>query len=96
MAISLRSVLLAGAVFGAASAKTQKVAGSVAAPKGQKTLTLGVLGDYGWSGWSPANDYFCNEVTPILTANNITIPRELQNDCDTGDRAAAQNASWSQ
>ena len=44
MAISLRSVLLAGAVFGAASAKTQKVAGSVAAPKGQKTLTLGVLG----------------------------------------------------
>lgn len=44
MATSLRSVLLAGAVIGAASAKTQKVPGSVAAPKGQKTLTVGVLG----------------------------------------------------
>jgi hypothetical protein len=35
-------------------------------------------------------------VTPVLTANNITIPRELQNDCDTGDTAAAKNASAAQ
>ncbi|KUL87372.1 hypothetical protein ZTR_04645 [Talaromyces verruculosus] len=95
MASSLRSVLLAGVVIGA-SATTQNVPGSVAAPKGQKTLTVGILGDFGWSGWNPANEYFCNEVTPVLQANNITIPRELQNDCDSGDRAAAQNASASQ
>ena len=43
MASSLRSVLLAGAVIGA-SATTQNVPGSVAAPKGQNTLTVGILG----------------------------------------------------
>jgi hypothetical protein len=44
MAFSLRSVLLAGAVIGAASAKTQKVPGTACAPKGHKTLTVGILG----------------------------------------------------
>jgi hypothetical protein len=30
---------------------------------------------------------------PHLIANNITIPREVQNDCDPGDRAAVSNAT---
>jgi hypothetical protein len=30
---------------------------------------------------------------PRLIANNITIPREVQNDCDPGDRAAVSNAT---
>lgn len=52
--------------------------------------------DFGWSGWEPANQYFCDDVVPVLKANNVTIPRELQNDCDPGDRKAAFNASVAQ
>jgi hypothetical protein len=39
---------------------------------------------------------FCNNVMPRLIANNITIPRELQNDCDAGDRGSIANATAEQ
>ncbi|KAF4165907.1 hypothetical protein CNMCM6936_007210 [Aspergillus lentulus] len=54
---------------------------------------VGVIGDFGWTGWKPAPLSFCNGVMPRLIANNITIPREVQNDCDPGDRAAISNAT---
>lgn len=39
---------------------------------------------------------FCNNVMPRLIANNITIPREIQNDCDAGDRGNIKNATADQ
>jgi hypothetical protein len=33
---------------------------------------------------------------PRLIANGITIPRELQNDCDAGDRGNIANATAEQ
>lgn len=49
--------------------------------------------DYGWFGFRPLPLHFCNEVLPNLKAAGITIPKEIQNDCDPGDRADAFNAS---
>lgn len=49
--------------------------------------------DYGWTGWQPLPLDFCNTALPKLQADNITIPRDLQNDCDPGDRAAISNAT---
>lgn len=49
--------------------------------------------DYGWFGFRPLPLHFCNEVMPNLKAAGITIPKEIQNDCDAGDRADAFNAS---
>ncbi|RHZ53434.1 uncharacterized protein CDV56_104911 [Aspergillus thermomutatus] len=56
-------------------------------------MTVGVIGDFGWTGFQPAPLSFCNDVMPRLIAENITIPREVQNDCDPGDRAAVSNAT---
>lgn len=39
---------------------------------------------------------FCDNVMPRLIANNITIPREIQNDCDAGDRGNIKNATADQ
>lgn len=49
--------------------------------------------DFGWTGWTPAPLSFCNDVMPKLMAKNITIPREVQNDCDPGDRTYIVNAT---
>jgi hypothetical protein len=49
--------------------------------------------DFGWTGWRPAPLSFCNDVMPKLIAKNITIPREVQNDCDPGDRTYVANAT---
>jgi hypothetical protein len=49
--------------------------------------------DFGWTGWVPAPLSFCNNVMPRLQAANITIPREIQNDCDPGDRSDIGNAT---
>jgi hypothetical protein len=64
----------------------------------QHCLPGGCLGvnrtsDYGWFGFRPLPLHFCNEVLPNLKAAGIAIPREVQNDCDPGDRADAFNAS---
>ncbi|KAH8694144.1 putative tartrate-resistant acid phosphatase type 5 precursor [Talaromyces proteolyticus] len=88
----LQSVLALSALT-VAYGKPQTGQGPVVAPKGQKTLTVGILGDFGWTGWEPANLHFCNEVLPVLQAHNLTIPRDVQNDCDPGDRAYITNAT---
>ncbi|OBT50824.1 hypothetical protein VE04_09337 [Pseudogymnoascus sp. 24MN13] len=62
----------------------------------EDVLTVGVIGDFGWTGWEPAPVNFCNNVMPRLIANNITIPREIQNDCDAGDRGNIKNATADQ
>jgi tartrate-resistant acid phosphatase type 5 len=49
--------------------------------------------DYGWTGWRPNDDHFCYEILPKLEAAGITIPREVQNDCDPGDRMYIANAT---
>ncbi|KAJ9204592.1 hypothetical protein DTO164E3_1767 [Paecilomyces variotii] len=69
------------------------LAGIASSTQLPETVTLGVIGDFGWTGWNPAPATFCNDVMPKLQAANITIPRELQNDCDAGDRAAINNAT---
>lgn len=80
--------LVASAFFGLALSQnltgTSKVSvagvqthnGSLVAPKGAGILTVGVLGDYGWTGWVPAPDHFCGEVMAKLQAAGITIPNE--------------------
>lgn len=55
--------------------------------------TVGVIGDYGWTGWNPAPDHFCYEILPQLEAAGIAIPKEVQNDCDPGDRLYISNAT---
>ncbi|CAI7675857.1 hypothetical protein N7533_002095 [Penicillium manginii] len=82
-------VLALAAAASAASLDSKSHAGS-------DVLTVGVLGDYGWTGWEPASLNFCNNVMPRLITNNITIPRELQNDCDPGDRGNIVNATAEQ
>ncbi|GIC90152.1 uncharacterized protein Aud_006584 [Aspergillus udagawae] len=69
------------------------LASTVLASTAPAKLTVGVVGDFGWTGWKPAPLSFCNDVMPRLIAKNITIPREVQNDCDPGDRAAVTNAT---
>lgn len=49
--------------------------------------------DYGWTGWEPASDYFCNNVRPVLEAGKIAIPNGVMNDCDPGDRTYINNAT---
>ncbi|KAH8807592.1 putative tartrate-resistant acid phosphatase type 5 precursor [Xylogone sp. PMI_703] len=66
---------------------------SLTAPEGAKVLTVGVIGDYGWTGWTPSPDHFCLEVMPELIAANITIPNEVKNDCDPGDKQYVGNAT---
>ncbi|GIJ85228.1 hypothetical protein Asppvi_004084 [Aspergillus pseudoviridinutans] len=59
------------------------LASTVLASTAPAKMTVSVVG-----GWKPAPLSFCNDVMPRLIAKNITIPREVQNDCDPGDRAA--------
>lgn len=49
--------------------------------------------DYGWTGWQPLPLEFCNNATAKLQAAGVDIPRDLQNDCDPGDRQAIINAT---
>ncbi|KIM96351.1 hypothetical protein OIDMADRAFT_33011 [Oidiodendron maius Zn] len=66
---------------------------SLTAPKGAKVLTVGVIGDYGWTGWAPSPDNFCFEIMPQLEAAGITVPNEVINDCDPGDKQYITNAT---
>ncbi|EAU29649.1 predicted protein [Aspergillus terreus NIH2624] len=66
---------------------------SIAAPTGADTLTVALLGDYGWTGWQPLPLDFCNNALPNLVAAGVDISREIQNDCDPGDRQAISNAT---
>jgi hypothetical protein len=56
-------------------------------------LLISLFSDFGWTGWEPANEHFCNNVMPVLQAQNLTIPRSVQNDCDAGDRSYLTNAT---
>jgi hypothetical protein len=56
-------------------------------------LTFPFPSDFGWSGWTPLPIYFCDEILPKLIADGIPIPREVQNDCDPGDRTFIGNAT---
>jgi hypothetical protein len=49
--------------------------------------------DYGWTGWIPSPDHFCLEVLPQLIAAGFTIPNEVTNDCDPGDKQYIGNAT---
>ena len=49
--------------------------------------------DYGWIGWVPGPYNFCNNVLPKLQALNLSVPNELVNDCDPGDRSYDINAT---
>ncbi|KAF9442980.1 putative tartrate-resistant acid phosphatase type 5 precursor [Macrolepiota fuliginosa MF-IS2] len=86
MSSAVRTALALVAAAGAVSAQTQ-------ANKLPEKMTFGIIGDYGWTGWQPAPLHFCNNVMPKLQAAGITIPRELQNDCDAGDRTFVNNAT---
>ncbi|KAJ5432162.1 uncharacterized protein N7458_011318 [Penicillium daleae] len=83
-----RIALTLGLALGASAAKN-----SILAPTGAEKLTVGLLGDYGWTGWQPLPLDFCNNAMPKLQADGVTIPRDLQNDCDPGDRQAIANAT---
>ncbi|GAD91496.1 tartrate-resistant acid phosphatase type 5 precursor, putative [Paecilomyces variotii No. 5] len=69
------------------------LAGIASSAQLPQALTVGVIGDFGWTGWNPAPATFCSDIMPKLQAANITIPRELQNDCDPGDRTYINNAT---
>ncbi|KAJ5606243.1 hypothetical protein N7510_009024 [Penicillium lagena] len=86
-----RAVLALGLAVSAFAAKN-----SIVAPQGADVLTVALLGDYGWTGWEPLPLSFCNEIMPKLIADGITIPREIQNDCDPGDRYDIRNATIEQ
>ncbi|KAK9489597.1 Metallo-dependent phosphatase-like protein [Lipomyces doorenjongii] len=88
MIVSARYLLTIGALLGGVRAKR-----SLVAPKGAEVLTVGVVGDYGWVGWTPVPDHFCLEVLPELVADGITIPNEVLNDCDPGDKSSLANAT---
>lgn len=49
--------------------------------------------DYGWTGWQPLPLDFCNNVLPKLINDGVQVSREIQNDCDPGDRLAISNAT---
>ncbi|KIX99671.1 uncharacterized protein Z520_04306 [Fonsecaea multimorphosa CBS 102226] len=66
---------------------------SLVAPAGADVLTVAVIGDYGWTGWVPSPDHFCLEVLPLLQSANITVPNEVINDCDPGDKSYITNAT---
>ncbi|KAJ5613908.1 hypothetical protein N7528_007562 [Penicillium herquei] len=66
---------------------------SIPAPKGAESLTVALLGDYGWTGWQPLPLDFCNNVLPTLEATGMEIPKAIQNDCDAGDRLDISNAT---
>ncbi|EXJ86624.1 hypothetical protein A1O3_03577 [Capronia epimyces CBS 606.96] len=68
-------------------------ANSLVAPKGAEVLTVGIIGDYGWTGWVPIPDHFCREVLPRLTAAGIEIPNDIAKDCDPDDKLAIGNAT---
>ncbi|KNG80586.1 hypothetical protein ANOM_010985 [Aspergillus nomiae NRRL 13137] len=72
---------------------TSAAPNSIEAPIGAAKLTVALLGDYGWTGWQPLPLDFCNNVLPRLKADGVDIPREIQNDCDAGDRNAISNAT---
>jgi hypothetical protein len=52
-----------------------------------------LIQDYGWTGWQPLPLDFCNNALSKLEADGVQIPRQLQNDCDPGDRQAISNAT---
>ncbi|KAG0699505.1 putative tartrate-resistant acid phosphatase type 5 precursor [Suillus ampliporus] len=66
---------------------------STIAPVGAEVLTVGVIGDYGWTGWTPSPPHFCLEVLPELQAAGLLIPNEVLNDCDPGDILYINNAT---
>lgn len=66
---------------------------STVAPVGAEVLTVGVIGDYGWTGWEPSPPHFCLEVLPELEAAGVVIPNEVLNDCDPGDITYINNAT---
>ncbi|OJA14997.1 hypothetical protein AZE42_07805 [Rhizopogon vesiculosus] len=63
------------------------------APVGSEVLTVGVIGDYGWTGWTQSSPHFCLEVLPELQAAGLTIPNEVLNDYDPGDITYINNAT---
>ncbi|KAJ5715706.1 uncharacterized protein N7483_012887 [Penicillium malachiteum] len=83
-----RIALTLGLTLGAAAAPN-----SIAAPKGAESLTVALLGDYGWTGWQPLPLDFCNNVLAKLEADGVEIPKAIQNDCDAGDRLDISNAT---
>ncbi|KAK9357737.1 Metallo-dependent phosphatase-like protein [Lipomyces starkeyi] len=94
MVSGVKYVLIATAyICGVLAKRHHGKVGSLVAPVGAEVLTVGVIGDYGWTGWTPAPDHFCLEVLPALKAANITIPTEVQNDCDPGDKSYITNAT---
>ncbi|KAJ5097365.1 hypothetical protein N7456_008086 [Penicillium angulare] len=88
MSTMSRTVLALGLALGASAAKN-----SIVAPTGAETLTVALLGDYGWTGWQPLPLDFCNIATPKLQAAGVEITRAMQNDCDAGDCQAISNAT---
>ncbi|KAL1982735.1 hypothetical protein VTN96DRAFT_917 [Rasamsonia emersonii] len=88
MSSSFKNLLTLASVAGLLSSTE-----AVEAPKGAEVLTVGIVGDYGWTGWTPLPVSFCNDVLPQLQKANVTIPREVQNDCDPGDRTYITNAT---
>ncbi|KAJ5999393.1 hypothetical protein N7451_007203 [Penicillium sp. IBT 35674x] len=88
MPLMSRVALTLGLTLGAAAAPNSK-----AAPKGAESLTLALLGDYGWTGWQPLPLDFCNNVLPNLEADGVEIPKAILNDCDAGDRLDISNAT---
>ncbi|KAJ5745271.1 hypothetical protein N7520_010453 [Penicillium odoratum] len=88
MPLMSRVVLTLGLTLGAAAAPN-----SIAAPEGAESLTLALLGDYGWTGWQPLPLDFCNNAFSKLEADGVEIPKAIQNDCDAGDRLDISNAT---
>jgi tartrate-resistant acid phosphatase type 5 len=57
------------------------------------SATIALIGDYGWTGWQPANENFCNNILPNLQAANIDVSMEIINDCTLGDAQSLPNAT---
>ncbi|KAJ5489753.1 hypothetical protein N7539_004643 [Penicillium diatomitis] len=84
-----RIALTLGLTLGAAVAAPN----SIPAPTAAEHMTLALLGDYGWTGWQPLPLEFCKNVLPKLQSAGVTVPKEIVNDCDPGDRLAIGNAT---
>ncbi|KAK9370599.1 Metallo-dependent phosphatase-like protein [Lipomyces kononenkoae] len=94
MIFGVKHFAIVAAYLGGVFAKRHHGTGkSLVAPVGAEVLTVGVIGDYGWTGWTPSPNHFCLEVLPQLQAANISIPTEVMNDCDPGDRTYITNAT---
>ncbi|RHZ68314.1 hypothetical protein CDV55_100669 [Aspergillus turcosus] len=91
--LALASAAIAGLVNPSVNPLVNKSA--KVAPAGLDVLTVGIIGDYGWTGWRPAPESFCLDAMPQLVAANVTIPNEIIEDCGS-DRASAVNATFLQ